>query len=288
MIIITFLTAFSLSAIAAYYSVIGLAAIFSGAFYPVIIMGSILEISKLVSASWLYRNWKTAPLLLKIYLTFAVVILMLITSMGIFGFLSKSHIDSTLDSNSNVIELKTLQQSEKQLNERLEYLLNQSKKTDKTGTIINRLDKQIQETQRQLQEVNKNKLPLLKKENEVLADIGPVKYVADMIYGNDANAIDKAIRLVIIIIMLVFDPLAVLLLIAANASLKDSEPIEQSKTFKSEKPKKQKTSKESTIEVPKTNLFNIDDDIKTSEVDEKITTYIAPDVYEERIVKRKK
>ena len=93
---LTFLAAFLLSGMAAYYSVLGLALIFAGAFWPVVFMGSSLEFAKLVAASWLYRNWKTSPILIKYYLTFAVVVLMLLTSMGIFGFLAKSHIDSKI------------------------------------------------------------------------------------------------------------------------------------------------------------------------------------------------
>jgi hypothetical protein len=110
MIYLTFIAAFLLSGIAAYYSIIGLAAIFMGAFWPVVFMGSALEFAKLVTASWLYRNWKLAPKLLKTYLTISVVLLMLITSMGIFGFLAKAHIDSTLDFGSNSVELKTGEQ----------------------------------------------------------------------------------------------------------------------------------------------------------------------------------
>jgi hypothetical protein len=112
MTFLTLLCALALSGIAAYYSIIGLAAIFTGAFWPIVFMGSVLEASKLVTTSWLYRNWKTCPFLLKTYLTTAVVILMLITSMGIFGFLSKAHIDSTLDSGANMVEVKTLNAQE--------------------------------------------------------------------------------------------------------------------------------------------------------------------------------
>ena len=119
MIYITFLTAIAISGMAAYYSVIGLASIFVGAFWPVVFMGSLLEVGKLVTASWLYQNWKKAPLLLKYYLTFAVLVLMLITSMGIFGFLAKAHIESTLDSGVNTVELKTLTVQENNIKERL-------------------------------------------------------------------------------------------------------------------------------------------------------------------------
>jgi hypothetical protein len=218
MIFLTFLCALALSGIAAWYSVIGLAAIFTGAFWPIVLMGSVLEASKLVTTSWLYRNWKTCPLLLKTYLTTAVVILMLITSMGIFGFLSKSHIDSTLDAGANNVEVKTLNQQEKIAKERLDYLLARAKDP---STASNRLDKQIQDTQKELNDISKKKLPLLKESNKLVAEVGPIKYVGDMIYGtDDDNAIDKAVRLVIMLIMVVFDPLAVLLLIAANMSLR--------------------------------------------------------------------
>ena len=221
MIFLTFLCALALSGIAAYYSVIGLAAIFTGAFWPIVFMGSVLEASKLVTTSWLYRNWKNCPFLLKSYLTTAVVILMLITSMGIFGYLSKAHIDSTLDAGANMVEVKTLNQQEKIAKERLDYLLARAKDP---STASNRLDKQIQDTQKELNEISKKKLPLLKESNKLVAEVGPIKYVGDMIYGtDDDNAIDKAVRLVIMLIMVVFDPLAVLLLIAANMSMRQQK-----------------------------------------------------------------
>jgi hypothetical protein len=217
MTFLTLLSALLLSGIAAYYSVIGLAAIFTGAFWPIVFMGSVLEMSKLVTTSWLYRNWKTCPLLLKSYLTFAVVVLMVITSMGIFGFLSKSHIDSTLDAGANQVEVRTLNAQEKIAKERLDYLLARAKDP---STASNRLDKQIQDTQKELNEISKKKLPLLKESNKLVAEVGPIKYVGDMIYGTeDADSIDKAVRLVIMLIMIVFDPLAVLLLVAANMTM---------------------------------------------------------------------
>ena len=225
----TFLTLFcalALSGIAAYYSIIGLAAIFTGAFWPIVFMGSVLEMSKLVTTSWLYRNWKTCPLLLKSYLTTAVVVLMIITSMGIFGFLSKAHIDSTMDAGANTIEIKTLTQQEKITKERLDYLLARAKDP---STASNRLDKQIQDTQKELTEINKQKLPLLKESSKLTAEVGPIKYIGDMIYGaEDETGLDKAFRLVIMLIMVVFDPLAVLLLVAANMSMrqkKEGTPI---------------------------------------------------------------
>jgi hypothetical protein len=249
MIFLTLLSALLLSGIAGYYSILGLAAIFTGAFWPIVFMGSVLELSKLVTTSWLYRNWETCPFLLKTYLTSAVVILMLITSMGIFGFLSKAHIDSTMDSGANTVEIKILTQQEKITKERLEYLLARAKDP---STASNRLDKQIQDTQKELTEINKKRLPLLKESNKLVAEVGPIKYVGDMIYGtDDDNAIDKAVRLVIMLIMVVFDPLAVLLLIAANISMqqrvKVSEPIEKPGTITE------------TVEVDVENITNIEE-----------------------------
>jgi hypothetical protein len=264
-IILTFLAAFLLSGIAAYYSVIGLAVIFAGAFWPVVIMGSALEFAKLVTASWLYRNWQNTNVLLKSYLTAAVVILMLITSMGIFGFLAKSHIDSTLASGANSVELKTLNQQEKIAKERLDYLL---KRAGNPETATPQIDRQIQNTQKELSDINKKRLPLLKEENKLVAEIGPIKYVADMFFGTGDDALDKAVRLVIFTIMLVFDPLAVLLLIAGNISLKEKYGTKISLPISIPKPTKRsnktvQTVKEppsNTVEIPKENLATIQED----------------------------
>ena len=108
MIYLTFLTAIALSGVAAYYSVIGLAAIFPGSFWPIVLMGSVLEASKLVTVSWLYRNWKISPLPLKSYLSASIVILMLITSMGIFGYLSKAHLEHSADTAPLALKVEML------------------------------------------------------------------------------------------------------------------------------------------------------------------------------------
>jgi hypothetical protein len=262
MTFLTLLCALALSGIAAYYSVIGLAAIFTGAFWPIVFMGSVLELSKLVTTSWLYRNWKNCPFLLKSYLTTAVVILMMITSMGIFGYLSKAHIDSTLDAGANMVEVKTLNMQEKIAKERLDYLLARAKDP---STASNRLDKQIQDTQKELNEITKKKLPLLKESNKLVAEVGPIKYIGDMVYGaEDDNAIDKAVRLVIMLIMVVFDPLAVLLLIAANMSMRGTpgKPIVKNGEVVGLTPSDipvfvPEKEKESTVEVDKENIAEI-------------------------------
>ena len=149
---------------------------------------------------------------------------MLLTSMGIFGFLAKSHIDSTLDSGANSAELKVLNKQEKNATERLDYLL---KRAGNPETASASIDRQIQTTQKELTTINKQRLPLLKSENKLNADVGPIKYVADMFFGTGDGALDKAVRLVIFTIMLVFDPLAVLLLIAGNISLRQKDEKEE-------------------------------------------------------------
>ena len=280
MIYLTFLAAILLSGIAAYYSIIGLAAIFVGAFWPVVFMASSMEFAKLVTASWVYRNWKTAPKLLLSYLTIAIVVLMLITSMGIFGFLAKAHIDSTLDAGANSVELKTLNQQQKIADDRLNYLLARAKDP---STASNTLDRQIQNTQKELSEINKKRLPLLRESNKLVADVGPIKYVADMFFEGD-NALDKAVRLVIFMIMLVFDPLAVLLLIAGNISLEQRNAFRNSKvetdllrsvSSKVQKKKENKTpvpeeyiSNENKVEIDKENIVEIPlDDGHTYHID---------------------
>jgi hypothetical protein len=289
LIILTFLSALFLSGIAAYYSIIGLAAIFTGAFWPIVFMGSVLEMSKLVTASWLYRNWKTCPLLLKSYLTFAVVILMIITSMGIFGFLSKAHIDSTMDAGANSVEIRTLNQQEKIAKERLDYLL---KRAGNPETASANVDRQIQQTQKELTDINKRKLPLLKEENKLIAEVGPIKYIGDMVYGTeDANGIDKAVRLVILLIMVVFDPLAVLLLIAANMSLQQRSRVVINKeneiiTIVPDIPTQNVETANDKIEIPKENLTKIEEqpiiiDEVTGETIPPLTVHVVPGVYEE-------
>lgn len=212
--ILPFITAILLSGIAAFYSVIGLAQIFPGSFWPIIIMGSSLELAKLVTVSWLYNNWHQTVRIMRYYFMVAIILLMLITSMGIFGFLSKAHLESNVVFGQNNVQLQILSAQEKIAKDRLAYLLKQSEDPNKNNA---RLDREIRNTQNELAKITKEKLPLLTEENKLTAEIGPIKYVAELFYNtNDENLIDKAVRLVILVIIFVFDPLAVLLLIAAN------------------------------------------------------------------------
>ena len=358
MAILTLLTALSISAVAIYYSILGLAAIFAGAAIPIMVMGSVLEVGKLVTASWLYQNWKVAPRLIKTYLAIAVVVLMFITSMGIFGFLSKAHVEQTSLGTIGQEKLATIEEkllrsenridrwtsdierlvkgedvrvdllidkeqveldklyvridkekealrsqadkdielqnnrlaqakerkeqdiaaaqerfkgsfSKKKLDEAIakatanelavasaaqkiivdiqnklkqdlagvdakyadqiasiETIINDykaqanTKTSDIDGKIIE-LENQIEAEQDKIDEVNEDKIVLLSKQAQLEVEVGPLKYIAEFVYGQEANQnlLEAAVRWVIIIIIFVFDPLAVLLLIAANMSL---------------------------------------------------------------------
>jgi len=233
-----FSTAIALSGIAAYYSVIGLAQIFPGSFWPIILMGSILEIAKLVTVSWLYNNWNNTIRVMRYYFLSAIVLLMVITSMGIFGYLSKAHLDSNVILGANSVQLKTLETQEKIAKDRLTYLL---QRAGDPATASNKIDRQIQETQTELKRISTEKLPLMAEENKLAAEIGPIKYIAELFYSkDDPGFIDKAVRAVIMVIIIVFDPLAVLLLIAANQTYKNiqNSPKEELRPIKKAKKKK--------------------------------------------------
>lgn len=228
--------ALALSVVAAYYSIIGLAVIFASAMIPVVVMASTLEAAKVVAASWLYRNWDDSPKWIRYYLVVAVVILMFITSMGIFGFLSKAHLDQTIVAGDTSIELKMLDQqiqSEQKVIENAQRSLNALDRLvdqSDTETSIKLRNQQARERKllndsistasNKIKELNTKALPLRKENLKIQAEVGPIKYIADLIYGDSTeHLLEKAVRAVIIIIVLVFDPLAIALLLAANHGL---------------------------------------------------------------------
>ena len=242
-ILIVFFSAISISVIAAGYSIMGLATLFAGAVIPIIAMGSALEIGKLVAASWLYNNWrnKLVPQSIKAYLTFAVIVLIFITSMGIFGFLSKAHLDQVQPVSSNNIKIelidkqidqqqiiidrsqKTLDQLDKALDKYIdmEYVTRGLKERAKQEEERNLLTTAINNTSDKIGELTLQKAELALEQDKIEAEVGPIKYIAELIYGDEAkDHFDKAVRWVIIVLIFVFDPLAVLLLIAANISLR--------------------------------------------------------------------
>ena len=242
--LLTLLTALAISAVAAYYSIIGLIAIFSAAAIPIAVMGVVLETGKLVTASWLYQNWKRVPKLLKTYLISAVLVLMFITSMGIFGFLSKAHIEQTTVNSDNTLQIELIDskiQRERDAIKRAENTLLQLdsalEKYVELGAVTkglnarkeqeterNELNATIDESTTTIAELTQKKSELNADRIAIEAEVGPIKYIAELIYGESSSGVlEDAVRGVILVIVFVFDPLAVLLLVAANMSLKEEQ-----------------------------------------------------------------
>lgn len=238
--IITLFVAFILSSIAASYSVIGLMAIFSGASIAIAIMGGTLEISKLLIASWLYRNWNECNKFLKLYLFSSLVILMIITSLGIFGFLSKAHIEQqsgnfVIETQISILDNKILAK-QKQIDSQQKIIESMDQamlKAIDNGSVTraNQIRKeQSEERQTLINEITKIQTEILNIQNErskveqqkksIELKVGPIKYVAELIFGEaDEKTLDKSVRYLIMLIVFVFDPLAVALVIAGNISL---------------------------------------------------------------------
>jgi len=237
------LTGLTISAVAIYYSVIGLTAIFSAAMIPIIIMGSALEVGKLVCASWLKANWERAPRFIKYYMVTAVIVLMIITSMGIFGFLSKAHSDQSLisgDVGSKIAvydeKIKTAKdnidanrKALKQMDEAVDQIMGRSqdeKGADKAVAVRRgqqkeraRLQAEITAEQKIISQISEERAPIAAEVRKVEAEVGPIKYIAKFIYGEsgaDENMLEKAVTWIIILIVVVFDPLAIIMLLAAQ------------------------------------------------------------------------
>jgi len=245
MTILLFTVALALSAVAAWYAIAGLVAIFAAASIPIMIMGSLLEAAKLVVASWLYRSWNEIPKLFKAYFLSALIVLMLLTSMGIFGFLSKAHLDQAVPTGDAVAKLEIIDDKIKtqkenidvarrtisQLDRQVEETLNRTA-NDTTNSGVNRsvtirrqqaneratLAKEIESAQTEISKLTQERIPFAQEVRKIEAEVGPIKYIAALIYGDNPNQnlLESAVRIVILLIVFVFDPLAVLLLVAAN------------------------------------------------------------------------
>jgi hypothetical protein len=263
-----FVVAIALSAIAAFYSIVGLTAIFAAAVIPIVIMGTILEIAKVVVTVWLHEYWRQCRLLMKMYLVPAVFVLMVITSMGIFGFLSKAHLDQTVPTGDVQAQVQLI--DEKINNERdtianARSLLAQLDKAvvdignapdrEVNGRVISSAERALQvrrqqardraaltqtieSAQARIVQLQEQKAPFAKDLRKIEAEVGPIKYIAALIYGDnpDANLLEKAVRWVIIILVAVFDPLAIMMLLAATESLawtrrRQEEPPNESTTI---------------------------------------------------------
>ena len=281
--LLPFITAIGLSGVAAYYSVIGLAQIFPGSYWPIIIMGSVLEAAKLVTVSWLYNNWNVTTRWMRYYFLIAVLLLMGITSMGIFGYLSKAHIEHSTSLSPLIekemiydakikVQKETIEANRKNLLQ-LDAAVDQvmARSTDERGAERSNQIRKAQQKERlraadeitraqtEIQKITEEKSPISLEIKKAESDLGPIKYVAEVVYETqDRDLIDKAVRLVIFVIIVVFDPLAVLLLIAANQTYR-----------KVVKDKKQKVKTRKAIDVPKVSSVE-------SFIDEK-STVIAKD-----------
>jgi len=246
--ILLFLSGIAVSIIGAAYSIMGLAALFAGAYWAVVTMGITLEIAKLVTVSWLYRNWnlQLLPNSIRMYLTSAVLMLMFITSVGIFGFLSKAHLDQATPNTGNRLLVKNVERqidSEKKSIDGAQKIIDQLDKAldkvidkdadkglverQKQQNERNRANNLIANSSKKITDLSNQKLKLDKDQLAIDKDIGPFKYVAELIYGDSMDGnLDRAVRMVIICLILVFDPLAVLMLIAFNVSIREKELID--------------------------------------------------------------
>ena len=241
---IAFATSLLVAWVAAYFSVIGLATIFAGSFWPVVIMAGGLEIGKLVTAGFLHLRWSDINRAMRYYLMSAVLVLMIITSLGIFGFLAKANIEQTLQGDSYSLELsiidKRLEAKEKELGRfeerlaNLDFIIDTARPEDR-----NYIDRRQRDERAQIAvdidlvvadivELNEEKMPIQREQLVQEGEIGPIKYVAEMLYGEDVakDKLDNAARILIFFIIFAFDPLAVLLLVASLGIMaRDNEPL---------------------------------------------------------------
>ena len=246
------LSGLSVSAVAVYYSVAGLTSIFSAAVIPIIVMGISLEIGKIIATVWLKQNWKVAPFAIKSYLCIAVALLMLITSMGIFGFLSKAHSDQSLtgdevQSRIAIYDEKIKTEKEnidanrktlKQLDEAVDQLMARSQDEKGVSQSVairktqskdrSRISQEITESQKRISQLNEERAPIAAEIRKVESEVGPIKYIAAFVYGNtDPDILERAVTWVIILIIIVFDPLALILLISSQISFQKFREREQ-------------------------------------------------------------
>jgi hypothetical protein len=239
---LTLFTALILSVSAAVYSILGLTAIFAAAFWPIVVLGGSLEFGKIVTTLWLHKYWDRAEIQYKVYLSSAVVILMVLTSMGVFGFLSKAHLDQAVPSGDIQAQvqifddkiqtqkdnIKTARAALTQMDSAVDQTMgrsNDEKGADKAVAIRRSqarertaLQNDISKAQTEITRLQEQRAPIASQARQVEAEVGPIKYIAALIYGDnpEANLLEKAVRWVIILIVIVFDPLALTLLLAAT------------------------------------------------------------------------
>lgn len=242
---LTLVTSIAIASVAAYFSIVGLATIFSGAFLSVVIMAGILEVGKLVSAAWLHYEWNRVNYLVRTYFSFTIFVLMFITSMGIFGYLSKAHIEQSVKvGGNNELQITNLERqigrqqsiiadSEtvlSQLDQQVATLIEYDRIRGPSGSIAVRQSQQeerniLNQTNDaayvRIDELQEDLTPLRQEKLALEVEVGPLKYIAELVYGDEAQSyFDEAVRGVIILIIFVFDPLAIMLLIVSTGMFK--------------------------------------------------------------------
>jgi hypothetical protein len=253
---LTLFSALSLASTAAWFAIAGIMAIFSGNPYPALVMGAVIELGKVVGVSWVYRNWDTKTKL-KYPLLIGVIVAMLLTSMGIFGFLSKAHIEQNAEVGDNTLQIERLdsriaREQDKinreqtkidnaeavmvQLDETIATLIEfdkisdpengaravrerQKPERDELSAIIAEAQDSIDQYEDEIAEYQDERLVLGQQLQALELEVGPVKYIAELVYENPETSLEDAVRLVIIMFIFVFDPMAILLLMAANHTL---------------------------------------------------------------------
>lgn len=247
---IALLAGIAISIMSAFYSIVGLAAIFSGAQVAIYMMGSVLEIGKIVTASYLHRNWANIPILMRSYFIGAVLVLMAITSMGTFGYLSKAHIEHT--SGNQVAEMKIdridreialerkdIDRANIQLNQ-LDAAVNSMIERNLANTGLRALEGQeakreellgeIRQSEDKISALMEEKAPYDAKIKNIELEVGPIRYVAELIYGeSNAELLEKSVRWMIIFLVLVFDPLAMGLILVGTSKDKPKPETQSNK-----------------------------------------------------------
>jgi hypothetical protein len=239
--ILALITALAIAGTAAWYSIVGLMAIFAGAIIPIAIMGGVLEVGKLVTAAWLHSNWEKVRWWMKSYLSLAVILLMVITSLGIFGFLSKAHLEHSISTGgTNELQIENLERQINveqrsitdaetvlsQLDATVQTLIDYDRIRGKDGALATRRDQAeereelntvIDTAYANIERLQSELIPLQREQLAIEVEVGPLKYIAELIYGDQAeDYFDEAVRGVIILLIVTFDPLAVVLLLAAT------------------------------------------------------------------------
>lgn len=241
--LITLVVALGLATIAAWFSIIGLVSIFAGSAFAITLMAGFMEAGKVALTVWLKTEWDIAPKILKAPIFALVVTLMLITSVGTYGYLSKAHLEVTSQATPAILQIEQIDQQialeqskiddantvKNQLDETVSKLIEHARVSNRGGAREVRQSQQeertalsqtITEAQTKISELQLKKLELTTTVKEIELEVGPLKYLAQTLGGdNSAESLEKAVRWLIVILVLVFDPAAVIMLIAANHTL---------------------------------------------------------------------